>query len=132
MEVRRRSFVAVKEESLWDEKVFEFLTVKHVVYLLIAAVIVYLSSSNVYSFVLGLFVAFFVLACALYPTRSLKFEAILLGFAYYTLYKKKVSVRKRVKVEPVLTSSHREIAKIDVGKITEEDVKHILREQLKS
>jgi hypothetical protein len=129
MEVRGRPFVSIKEEGLLDEKIFEFFTIKHLIYVSIALAIIYFSSANVVSLTFGIIVAFFVTVCAVYPTKALKFEAVLAGVIYYLLFKRNKYERRVFTVPDSVKSARESIENVlDVGTIDKKDVEALFDE----
>ena len=121
--------MSIKEEGLLDEKIFEFFTIKHLIYVSIALAIIYFSSANVVSLTFGIIVAFFVTVCAVYPTKALKFEAVLAGVIYYLLFKRNKYERRVFTVPDSVKSARESIENVlDVGTIDKKDVEALFDE----
>lgn len=91
-EARNIRFCSVRELSLLDENVFWIVKVRQLVYLLLAAFILFAASGRMLLFS-ALFALFAVFA-AFYPEKSVSFEAYVLGAILNS-----IPARKRVRVK---------------------------------
>jgi len=102
-EARTFRFCCVSDLSILDENVVFFLKVRHIVYLLFAAFLIFMGGVQAVSLILA---AVAVLA-AFYPAKAVSFEAYVYG-----LFLKSIPYRKRIPVK-IRKPEHPEVAGVD-------------------
>jgi len=98
-EARTMRFCCVRDISVLEETVISIIRVRHIVYLMFAAFLVFAGAGK--SLAISLLLATLAVLAAVYPAKAVSFEAYLYGLLFNSFPVRK---KTRVKLEPVSTT----------------------------